>query len=114
MSWENYHRFLKQTLSKRPYILMTHDTPSINKFYPDSTDRYIGSMELYEIVDKLKPKIHFYGHCHHPTFHNLINGVNYINLDARVLIFIKPGKIDGLLKQQLQEVFSLEAQKLYK
>lgn len=113
MSWGKYNKLLQKTLSKKSYILMTHDTPSINKFYENSTDRYIGSIELFDLVDKWKPKIHLYGHCHHPTFHNLINGVNYINLDAKVLIFIKPAKIDGLFKKNICDVYSPNVLKLY-
>lgn len=111
MSWGKYHKLLIQALGKRPNILMTHDTPSIDKCYNNSTDRYVGSVEIFDIVSRYKPKIHFYGHCHHPTFHNLINGVNYINIDARVLIFVKPGvNMDGLFKKPLEERFSPSTQ----
>jgi Icc-related predicted phosphoesterase len=112
MSGTKYQLHLKKVLSKRPYILMTHDTPSIDKYYQDK-NRYIGNLKIFEIVDKYKPKIHFYGHCHHPTIHNLINGVNYINLDARVLIFIKPGNNEELFKKTLENMYSPGAQQLY-
>lgn len=112
MSRYNYNILLKKALSRHPYILITHDTPSIPKFY-DNGDRYNGSTELFDLVDKFKPKIHFYGHCHHPEFYNLINNVHYINLDGRVLIFVRPDKKDELFKYPLSDIYSPSAQELY-
>lgn len=108
MSADTYHEKLKQALTKRPKILMTHDTPSITTLY-ENGERYIGNASIFDIVNQYKPKVHFYGHCHHPQFHNLINGVNYINLDGRVIIFVSPGKTDGLFKKELVMVHSPNA-----
>jgi len=84
-----YHFFkhLHKCLSRRPRILMTHDTPSIYAFYEDG-NRYVGNEEIFKTVNKYKPKIHIFGHCHHPEFYHEINGVHYINADARVIICV--------------------------
>ncbi|AYV76817.1 MAG: hypothetical protein Barrevirus1_39 [Barrevirus sp.] len=107
-------KLLIQTLEKKPRILLTHDTPSIEAFY-ESGDRYIGDIDIFKVVDQYKPLIHIYGHCHHPTFYNLINGIHYINVEARVLIFVGPKfNHDALFKKELTEEYSVKAQKLYK
>jgi Icc-related predicted phosphoesterase len=111
MPADKYHSFLDRSLQKKPAILMTHDTPAIPAFY-ENGERYIGNMDIFNIVDKHRPNIHFYGHCHHPVIHNEINGIHYINLDARVLIFVMPNQIDGLFKQELEELYSPNALKL--
>jgi len=111
MPSDKYLGLLERTLQKKPRILLTHDTPAIPAYYPNG-ERYIGNMDIFNIIDKYKPVIHFYGHCHHPTIHNKINGVNYINLDGRVLIFVLPGQINGLFKKELEEQYSPNALKL--
>ena len=81
MSYHKYTKYLRAALGFRPYILITHDTPAIPVNYNDGRP-YKGNNDLFKIINKYRPKIHFYGHCYHPQFHNYINGVNYINLDA--------------------------------
>lgn len=116
MSSDAYFKYLKKTLDFKPRILLTHDTPSIPMYYEKRSDengnklRYIGNENIYNVVNTFKPKIHFYGHCFHPSVHNLINGVNYINLDSRVVIFI-PDTLDenqviDLFKSELYERYS--------
>lgn len=84
MSQDKYVKFLEKGLKgKRPDILMTHDTPAI---VVDKKE-YIGSDIIKDIVAMYKPKIHIFGHCHHPTIINEINGITYINTDSRILIF---------------------------
>lgn len=113
MSSDMYFKYLTKALSFKPRILITHETPSIPVYYDKGVDengnkkRYIGNEEIFNKVNKHKPKIHFYGHCFHPSFHNLIGGVNYINLDAKVLIFI-PDLLDikTVMKTELNEQYS--------
>lgn len=113
ISQDKYETFLKKILQKRPFILITHDTPSIEQIYPDG-QRYVGNVEIYNIINKHKPIVHFYGHCHHPTFYNFINGVNYINIDARVLIFVNPNYDQNqLFKKPLDDVYSKSTENLY-
>jgi Icc-related predicted phosphoesterase len=87
MSQDEYCTKLIKLLKRNPQILVTHDTPSIPLKCNDGIN-YVGNEKIYDIVSKYKPKIHIYGHCHHPTYHNLINGVNYICADSRILIMI--------------------------
>lgn len=103
---------MKKVLQKKPYIFVTHDTPSIPMHYPDGS-RYIGQNIIYETVDKYKPKIHIYGHCHHPTMINLINNVYYINVDGKVVIFV-PEKFSEEDKQKLfkKDLCNLKSKKL--
>jgi len=58
-------------------------------------------LEIYKLINKHRPHIHMYGHCHHKEFYHYINGTNYFNLDGRILVFI-PIDIDlnDLLKDQ--------------
>jgi Icc-related predicted phosphoesterase len=122
MSYDSYFKYLKKALQFKPRILITHDTPSIPVYYEKRLDdkgnklRYIGNVDIYKTIDSLKPKIHFYGHCYHPTFHNLIGGVNYINLDSRVIIFIPQGieNIETLFKNELSDEYSEKALCYYK
>jgi len=115
MPKRKYMKYLETVLKNRPTILMTHETPSIYAFYPDG-ERYKGNEEIFRMINKYKPKIHFYGHCHHPKFHHFINGVNYINLDGRVIIFVPEGKgikMEDLLKKPLEDTFSPNALKIH-
>lgn len=82
-----YLQKLERVLKSKVHVLLTHETPCIPKYYSNG-DRYIGNMELFELVNKYKPKVHMYGHCHHPEPFSLINGVQYVNLDARIIIFV--------------------------
>ena len=102
MSKERYCEYLINTLNRKPKILMTHDTPVIPKF-STSGEKYKGNKDIFLIVDKKKPKIHFYGHCHHSQIYHLIGGVNYINLDGRVLIFVcNNQQLTSLLKKPFE------------
>lgn len=83
MSQDEYLKHLNKALSSKPYILMTHDTPALPKLK--------GNEEIYKMASKYKPKIYFYGHCHHKEFHHHINGTNYFNLDGRILVFVPTG-----------------------
>ena len=106
LPYRKYLDFIKQGLEKKPDILMTHDTPKINdglSFFRKGE----GQEYLFSLVDKYKPKIHLYGHCHHWDWHTYINGVNYICADARIIIF-EPSKVnsnDYLLKDLADEDF---------
>ena len=98
MSHDKYITYLKKGLQKKPYILMTHDTPSIKE--------YIGNADILATTQKYKPNIHLYGHCHHPTFYNVVNGVKYINLDKRIIIFIPVNEdIDQYLSEELRDIY---------
>lgn len=99
---------------------MTHETPSISTTYTNG-DRYIGKMELFDTVNgsKSKPHIYMYGHCHHPEAINTINGVNYINVDGRVIIFLPISKGGRALyddpkffKSKFKNMYSPSAKKL--
>lgn len=37
-------------------------------------------------IMKYKPKIHMYGHCHHQYVIMYVNGVVFINADARIIL----------------------------
>lgn len=93
-----YINLLRKSISTKPSILMTHDTPEI----PNN----IGDNDIFKIVDKSNIKVHFFGHCHHDQFHHLINGTNYFNLDDRVLIFI-PNElnVDDHFKTALEDQY---------
>lgn len=94
-----YLKRLEVVLKSRVHTLVTHETPCIPKYYPGSGDRYTGNMDLFKLVDKYKPKVHMYGHCHHPEPFALINGVQYVNLDARIVIFVPTEAIWEELKK---------------
>jgi Icc-related predicted phosphoesterase len=105
---DEYIKILTSILKRRLYILLTHDTPEIPVKYNDGNN-YNGNKEIYTIVNKFKPKIHIYGHCHHPTYHNFINGVHYICADGRVLIMVpKKYDIDKLFKKPIQRLKKLK------
>lgn len=101
-----YCQKMMKKLATRPRIYVTHDTPAIPRKYERSGDNYVGNEMIFNQIDNLKPKIHIYGHCHHPTYHNLINGVNYICADARVIILI-PDNMDpqDFLHTQLEDEY---------
>lgn len=95
---ENYYRFLKRYIgiNKRPDILLTHDTPRFfhemfvkNKGGQKSRIpvEFIGKDEIYDLVLKIRPKIYIYGHCHHKKMHTVHEGIHFLNVDARVVIF---------------------------
>lgn len=123
MSSDSFFKYLKKALQHKPRILITHDTPSIPVYYDKRLDkqgnklRYIGNEDIFKTVDHAKPRIHFYGHCYHPTLHNFIGGVNYINLDSRIIIFIPEGLdanvVDTLFKQELTEQYSQKTTSYY-
>ena len=123
MSSDAYFKYLKKALTLKPRILLTHDTPSIPVYYDKRFDekgnkmRYIGNEEIFNVINTLKPKIHFYGHCYHPSLHNFIGGVNYINLDGRVIVFV-PDNMDendivNLFKTELIEQYSVKSANYY-
>ena len=85
MSQSRYLKYLKEVLNSDVDILVTHDTPSI-PIFDNNGNRYVGNEEMFKIINQYKPKIHIYGHCHHPNFYNQINGTHYINADARVIV----------------------------
>lgn len=80
---EIYLKKCEQALKKSPSIFITHETPRL-KFNQITLN---GDKELFSLVCKYKPKIHIYGHCHHYTPFKLLNGVLFINVDSRILIF---------------------------
>lgn len=103
---KDYCQKMMKKLATRPRIFVTHDTPTIPVKYNGSGDNYVGNEMIFNQVNKYKPNIHIYGHCHHPTYHNLIDGVNYICTDARVIILI-PDNLDyhDFLHQDLEEEY---------
>ena len=105
MPEDEYYDKLIKLLKKNPPILVTHDTPAIPIKYPGGSN-YVGNENIYKIVSKYKPKIHIYGHCHHPTYHNLINGVNYICADSRIIIMIPDNmNCQEFFKKELMEEY---------
>lgn len=84
-----YLHHLKNVLKNKIDILMTHDTPYI----PNTK----GNIDIFNLTQQYKPKIHLFGHCHFNKWYYKINGVHYICADSRILIFI-PNNYD---KQQL-------------
>lgn len=103
---KEYCQKMMKKLETHPQIFVTHDTPAIPRKYDRSDDNYVGNDMIFNKINKYKPKIHIYGHCHHPTYHNLINGVNYICADARVIILI-PDNLDyqDFLHQDLEDEY---------
>ena len=67
----------------KPDILITHDTP---KFIYNNQE-FIGNYKIYDEILKIKPKMYLYGHCHHHEIHTVHEGINFFNLDGRVLIW---------------------------
>ena len=76
-------RLVEKALRTRPRIFLTHETPALPK---NERERHIGNAELYYLINKYKPEIHIYGHCHHPGTIKIINGVIYINADSRIIL----------------------------
>ncbi len=104
MHEKKYLKFVSDLIKPKktkPRILVTHETPALPFTYPNSNKPYPGNDKLFELSNHHKPCIHIYGHCHHPKYHYFMNGVHYLNVDARVLIF-KPEStsMDNLLKQE--------------
>ena len=105
MTQDEYNNKLIKLLKKNPQILVTHDTPAIPIKYHNGNN-YVGNEIIYNTVSKYKPNIHIYGHCHHPTYHNLINGVNYICADSRILIMIPNNMVSrDFLKKELMDEY---------
>ncbi|MGE0207468.1 MAG: metallophosphoesterase [Candidatus Babeliales bacterium] len=108
MPHENYMQWAQKMLVQEVDIFMTHETPSLPVF-DQRGNRSIGNAELFELVDSYKPKIHIYGHCHHADFYTVINGVHYLNVDARVVIVL-PEEDDAykkrIYKKKLTDMFN--------
>jgi Icc-related predicted phosphoesterase len=132
MMEEKYMKLIDKCLNpkrkKMTKILLTHDTPSIPVYYEEARGsgprredyrndegsdkaRYIGKEELFNKVDKSNVKMHVFGHCHHPTYHNLINGVHYLNVDARVLILKPIGYEEEIFKQEITNLYVRDSKK---
>ena len=98
-----YVKNMNNALKEKLDIFVTYDTPAIPVKYANG-DNYIGNEIIYQKVDEYKPKIHFYGHCHHPSIFNNVKNVYYVNVDALVLIFIpkiEVQKDDELINKKL-------------
>jgi len=110
MSKYKYFDYLEKALKSRLDVLMTHEAPSINAFYNDGT-RYIGNEEMFNMVKKYRPKIHIFGHVHHPVFYHFLNGVHYINTDARVIVCFPIGMVNDskYFKSKLKDLFLLNS-----
>lgn len=83
-----FYNLVENILKKRPYILMTHETPEI-PYYDSNVNKIknlIGKTELYNMVIKYKPKIHMYGHCYHPYAFIYTNNIMFINADSRIIL----------------------------
>ena len=86
---ETFYALLENVLKwKKPDIIMTHETPEISYSTPDNSKvtKLIGKEELFQMITKYKPKIHMYGHCHHPFAFIYTKRVMFINADARILL----------------------------
>jgi Icc-related predicted phosphoesterase len=106
-----YLEKLERVLKMRPWTLVTHETPAIPKLHdsltsslqaksdPEWEPNLIGNMDVYKIVNKYKPKVHIYGHCHHPCPFYDIGGVHYVNVDARVIIFVPSEEVWDRIKK---------------
>ena len=114
MPFDKYMQYIDACLKKRPRILLTHETPCLPVCYPNSQDMYVGKEELFDKVVKAKPVIHIYGHCHHPTFYNNIEGVHFLNVDARVLIIKPVGYNENLFKSHLRNLSVVHSKKYNK
>jgi Icc-related predicted phosphoesterase len=73
---------------KKPDFILTHETPEIPIINPESKKQksLIGKKELFDIIIKYKPKVHMYGHCHHPYVMSYVNDVLFINADSRIIL----------------------------
>lgn len=110
-SQQVYLRRVASILKQKLKILVTHDTPSLLLHSPPSFydgNRTYGNEKLFILTQQHKPLVHIYGHCHHYKYdmtHEVKNnkGVNYFNVDARILVF-KPlnMKLEDLLKKDLE------------
>ena len=99
LHYRAYLDFMKKGLATRPDIFMTHDTPKVN----DGP----GQPYIFTLIDKYKPKIHLYGHCHHWDWYTKINNVHYICADARIVVF-EPTKVESkeyIIKELGDEYF---------
>ena len=85
---------LEGVLRSRPSVLVTHETPAVAVTgegfgFDQETGYLIGNTDVFKMVNRYRPKIHIYGHCHHPDPFYYVNGVQYINVDGRIIIFVK-------------------------
>jgi Icc-related predicted phosphoesterase len=82
MPEKEYVKYLKSMVGKIE-ILLTHNTPQL---FGGTKNQTIGNYIIHDMVCKIKPKIHVYGHCyHHPV--NESNGTLFLNADSKILIF---------------------------
>jgi len=85
---------LERVLRSRPSVLVTHETPAITVAgegfgFDQETGYLIGNTDVFRVVNSYRPRIHIYGHCHHPDPFYYVNGVQYINVDGRIIIFVR-------------------------
>lgn len=72
---------------KKPNIILSHETPAIPILKPNGTlYNMTGNTELFQLICKYKPKVHMYGHCHHPYVISYVKGIVFINADARIVL----------------------------
>ena len=111
-SKEHINKFSKRTyltkldkvLRKRPSVLVTHETPAVAVSgegfgYDPNTGVLIGNTDVFDMVNRYRPKAHIYGHCHHPEPFYLVNGVQYINVDGRIIIFVLDEQMWGSIRR---------------
>lgn len=85
----HYYALVQNILEQKPYIFATHDMPSL-EYYDEETNSNVkcnGKEELFNIVNKLKPVMHIYGHGYHENFITFINKTYFVNLEHRILIW---------------------------
>lgn len=78
---EEYLKYLSHYNKNKIDILLTHETPK-------HSDDVIGDEDLWNFIRKLKPKMYFYGHCHHKSPYYFKENIHLFNVDSRVLIFL--------------------------
>jgi len=90
--YPNYNSNVKLTLNKLKRngnnvdIIVTHETPLIDNF--DMNTRRIGNKDLEIEINRYKPKVHIFGHCHFKKSHCVHNDILYINADSRFILLI--------------------------
>ena len=87
MDEEKYLKNLRKLVGKKINILLTHDTPSL---YDTNLKKKLPGRDcILNSVYDIKPKVHIYGHCHHPQFMYKDKNILFLNADARILVFTK-------------------------
>lgn len=82
----NYDKCLEEKLSTNPYIFVSHDIPFVDNisFNPNK----YGNKQYTKLINKHKPSINIFGHCHMNKPMSIVNNTLFLNVDSRFILLL--------------------------